>query len=134
VSESEAPDYGRSLRRLAGRLALVGGLALSLSFVLPRVPRMQVVTFRFSAAEPVRRLSASFTREGEREPASGVTLNFPGRAPASVRHEVTLPNGRYDVTVEVARDAPDGALEETSWERRVTLEGGETVLPLGDAP
>jgi hypothetical protein len=120
------------LRRWAGRIVLVGGACLMLVFFAPRVPRDQSLVFR--VGRDVRRIDASFTREGETEPRRGVTLEFQGSAPPSVTRSVSLPNGSYVVAVEIQRQAAEGEPSETRYSRRVTLEGGETVLALEPAP
>jgi len=129
------PLERRPVRRLLARVALVGGIALAVSLVLPATPREQQLVFRFgSDSAAVRRLELSFTKRGEREPESGFTLNFPTGAPGRARHTVSLPNGDYVVTGAIERRADDAGPTETSFERRVNLQGGETVLPLESPP
>jgi hypothetical protein len=45
-----------------------------------------------------------------------------------------LPNGRYLVSIDAELALSDGGVRETSHVRRVTLEGGETLLRLADTP
>jgi hypothetical protein len=148
-------------RRLIGSLALVVGLVLASLPVLSHVPREQTLVFRLEDRS-VTRLDASFTQAGEPTPLGAVTLRFPDRAPRSVRHQVSLPNGEYVIAVEVESaerpgkelsepaspaegrrphigraPRPDGELSsgsqsarETSFVRRVSLQGGETVIAL----
>ncbi|MCC6903611.1 MAG: hypothetical protein IT377_31875 [Polyangiaceae bacterium] len=116
-------------RRLAARVAIVGGVAVAVSVATPWVPREQVLIYRVSGGDPVRRLKVHVTREGESEAALGATLT--GASP-SFRHGVSLPNGRYVVSVQAERALSDGGVKETSFVRRVTLEGGETILPIED--
>ncbi len=134
MTSSEAPPGKHNWRSLGARAALLIGLALAASLVFPKVPREQRVVFRLGGSTEVRELTASFTREGEHEAATGVRLSFPDRAPPSVRHTVSLPNGAYVVSVELVSRDPGGSTKETRYVRRVNLEGGETVLPLEDAP
>ena len=131
---NQPPERPQPLwRRLAARAALIGGLALLVAVVFPTVPREQTFVFRVSDASTVRRLDVSFTREGEQRPESGVTLRYPVAAPATVRHTASLENGRWLLTIGVERELSSGR-KETSFERRVTLEGGETVVVLEDSP
>jgi len=120
-------------RRIAARVALVGGLALVLTWAAPRVPHDQVLVFRLPDPGSVRRLDFSCTREGQTEPMRGATLRYPSAAPPSVRHRVSLPNGPYVFSISVERELPDGRTE-TTYRRRVNLDGGETVVALERAP
>lgn len=124
---------GSFWRRFAPRALLLLGLGIAASLLLPSLPQEQVVVFRVGGALPLRRLTVSYTRQGEAEPRGGATLSY-ATAPPSVRHTVSLPNGGYVVAVDVVRGQPDGGVRETSYVRRVNLEGGETVLPLEEAP
>ena len=128
-------DAGRSSiwRRFAPRAMLLLGLGTAAALLLPNLPEEQVVVFRVAGAD-LQRLSVSYTKEGEVEPRSGATLRFGSPPPASPSHRVSLPRGRYVVAVDVERRAGDGGAKETSYVRRVNLEGGETVLPLEDTP
>lgn len=120
------------LRRWGARIVFMGGAAAMLVFFAPRVPRDQSVVFR--VGNDVQKLEASFTKRGESEPRRGLTLAFTQGAPRSITQSVSLPNGAYDVAVEIERRLPDGSPTETTYVRQVTLEGGETVLALEDAP
>jgi hypothetical protein len=121
-------------RRFATRAALLLGLGVVASQVLPLVPREQTLVLRVGAEPRVERVSLTYAREGEHEPLGGATLRPPAASPGSVRHDVSLPNGSYLVTIAVERRAADGGTRETSTERRVTLQGGEVVLPVEDSP
>lgn len=120
------------VRRWAARILLAGGAAAMLVFFAPRVPRDQSLTFRVGS--DVQKLEASFTKQGEIEPRRGLTLSFGQGAPRSIRQSVSLPNGAYQVAVEIERRASDGSPTETTYLRQVNLEGGETVLALEDPP
>lgn len=138
------PDQSRrSFRRRAAALILALGIGVAAMPLLEHVPREQTLVFRLDG-EPIRRLEVSWTPRGGDEPAGGVTLTFAERAPRTVRQTVKLPNGEYQLAIEVERDAtprgegasdatvdPSRRGEETSWVRRVILEGGETIIPLG---
>jgi len=152
MSSTTSAAPGR--RQLIGRLILLVGLGLASLPVLARVPREQTLVFRLNDRS-VTRLEASFTPVGETAPLGAVTLRFPDRAPRSVRHQVTLPNGDYTIAVELESTEHSGAelappaprasgrgasdsepstgsesTRETSSVRRVSLQGGETVIPL----
>ncbi|GMV17671.1 MAG: hypothetical protein HS104_12705 [Polyangiaceae bacterium] len=119
-------------RRFGPRALLLLGLGAAAALLLPSLPQEQVLVFRVGA--PVRRLTVSYTREGEVEPRSGATLSYTSAPTESVRHSVSLPNGRYVVSLDVERATADGGVRETSYVRRVNLDGHETVLPLEDTP
>jgi hypothetical protein len=117
-------------RRAAARLVLVVGLALALVSLLPQLPREQTLVFRVPESH-VQRLDVSFTPHGEEQASGGFTLSFSGSAPHHVRHQVDLPNGDYELSIELTRDGNEGRRDqETSFVRRVTLAGGETIISL----
>lgn len=125
------PAEPSAWRARAARVALVLGFAVAAAVLLRRAPAEQELVFRLEdGAGAVRELSASWRPEGEPEASGGVELRFDARAPRNVRHRVSLPNGRYEVAVEVVRQEADAALSHTTTTRRVNLEGGETVIPL----
>ncbi len=72
-------------------------------------------------------LDASWTREGHGEPLGGVKLTFRERAPRHVRHQFSSPNGDYSLAIRLRGERGD---PETTYSRRVTLTGDETVVPL----
>jgi hypothetical protein len=124
-------DERSSWRRRVARVVFVGGFIAAALVLHGRVPADQELVFRLEDdAASVREIEATWTPEGEREASGGVELRFDDRAPRSVRHRVSLPNGRYEVAVEVVRQTGDAALSHTTTTRRVNLEGGETVIPL----
>ena len=116
-------------RRTLSRLLLVGGIALALTQVLPSMPHEQSLVFRMKDPS-VQRLQATWTPEGEHEALGGVTLSFGDAAPREVRHRVKLPNGRYEIAVDLQRAEGDSGLSSRSTTRRVNLEGEETVISL----
>lgn len=131
--EGEAVPSPPAWRRLGARLVLVGGVALAASWLAQYLPRDQELVFRIPDPSSIRRLDLSLTRDGEKAPENGVTLNFPSAPPSSIRHRTSLPNGRYQIAISVRRQLPDGP-EETSWVRRVSLDGGETLVVLEGSP
>ncbi len=125
------PRPAPAWRRRVARIVLVVGAALAASQLLARAPQEQNLDFRLGETrKQVRRIDATWTPAGGHEPAGGVSLSFPSQAPAHVRHRVSLPNGSYDLAVEITREERAGELTHTTSNRRVTLEGGETVIPL----
>lgn len=126
-------ERGSGWRRRLARVLLIAGVGIALARFLPSLPRDQSLVFSIGADRSrVRALEATWTREGETEALGGVELRFADAAPSRIRHRVRLPNGRYEVAVELATE-DDGGLAHTSTTRRVTLEGGETVIRL-DSP
>jgi hypothetical protein len=118
-------------RARAARIALVLGFVAAAAVLMRHAPAEQELVFRLDDGPgAVREISATWRPEGDREASGGVELRFDARAPRTVRHRVSLPNGRYDLDVEVVRQEPDAALSHTTTTRRVNLEGGETVIPL----
>ena len=125
-----APPKPGPIRRVAARLVLVVGLGLALVSLLPQLPREQTLVFRVQENH-VQRLAVSFTPQGEREARGGFTLSFPGSAPSRIRHQLELPNGDYELSIELTRDLLGARRDqETSFVRRVTLDGGETIISL----
>jgi hypothetical protein len=134
-------------RRLALVALLVGGL-LVVCTADRDLPREQTLIFRPPAEllnAPVR-LSATITRAGDSEARGGFTLSRPSGDRSELRHTFRAPNGEYVVTVDfVAPDAsasttgravaPPGGPEEEKREtpsvHRVTLRGGDVVVPIG---
>ena len=128
MTASKAPPG--PVRRAAARLVLVAGLGLALVSLLPQLPREQTLVFRVQENH-VQRLAVTFTPQGEREARGGFTLSFPSRAPSPIRHQLEIPNGEYELSIELTRDVRGVSREpETSFVRRVTLDGGETIISL----
>lgn len=149
--------FGAARGRIA-RFILIAGLLLAASRVLPSIPREQILLFQLEGSGVVRRLDATWTASGSKEPAGGVSLNFPSPPPRSVRHTLSLPNGPYELAISLERSpetvAPDTANVQskrdpvaaeapsrvrsdvrpsplpTHYVRRIQLEGGETVIRL----
>jgi hypothetical protein len=120
-------------RRAAARAVLILGAALIGGLVARSAPREQVLVFRFQGSPASKELAATWTPVGDQEPAGGVTVQLSSPTPREVRHKVSLPNGEYVVDLEFhgAGDPSPDLGAETRTERRVTLEGGETVIYLG---
>jgi hypothetical protein len=128
------------LRSLLARVVLIGGIALVASLVARSSPHDQTIVVRLNSRQ-VTRVSGVITRQGESEPAAGFSQDFPGASPGRVRHTFSAPNDTYIVVITLV-DRPDPAGEakrgagggerpipiETSFERRVSLAGGEVLV------
>lgn len=114
-------------RRRVSRVLLAVGAAVIALHLFERAPRDQVLVFRIAPDQRVQQLSATWTPHGDVEPAGGVTLHFGDTSPARVRHALRAPNGDYLLTV---RLNPRDVAKQTTVVRRVTLQGGTTVVPL----
>jgi hypothetical protein len=108
-------------------VALVGGVALIATLLSRSAPHDQVIVIRLP--EKVARVAAVVTREGDLEPSAGFSQDFPNGSPRTVRHEFSAPNDAYIVVITLS-DASVGASipHETSYERRVSLVGGELTI------
>jgi hypothetical protein len=124
------------------RAILVVGLLLALVPLSQRAPRTQVVVLdvpeRFRDGET--RVEVSWTRDGDADPLGGFTMTFPEGAPASLRREISAPDGKYrlDVSLErskdrVSRGGPAGPAR-VEFTRQLSLNGGEVRVLLEDTP
>lgn len=142
-----AADGDRAWKRRLSRAILLLGVGAAAAIALPSIPRSQEMVFQLGTdRSDVRRIDASWTRAGEREPFGGVTLRFAGTAPRAVRHSLSVPDGEYVLAIDVERAetsqpprgtldpgvaAPDPArLSSTHYVRRIHLQGGETTIAL----
>lgn len=118
------------LRSLLARVALVGGGALVATYVARSAPHDQTLAIR-AGSRDLERLSGLVTRVGDEEPTVGFTETFPGSSPRTIRHSFSAPNGTYIVVITLAeRRAGDlnPIPTETTFERRVSLVGGEVIV------
>src|SRR5690606_28107010 len=94
-------DAGQSLwRRRLARLLLVGGIALAATQLLGGIPKEQELVVRLQTPVAVRTLNATwFDTEGQE--VGGVTLHFPAGRKRTIRHHVELPDGSYEIHVEL---------------------------------
>jgi hypothetical protein len=134
------------LRPIHARILLVTGILLALLPLSRRTPHAQTLVLQVPTwfRETESRLEVSWTRDGDAEPLGGFTMTFPEGAPASVRREISAPDGKYrlDVTLERAKRgnvpgkrADAGrrpALVEIT--RQLSLNGGEVRVLLEDTP
>lgn len=117
-------------RSLLARVTLVGGIALVSTYLARTAPHDQKLAIRCGAHD-VRHLAAAITRQGDDEPTAGFSQEFPRGSPSLVRHTFSAPNGTYIVVITLT-DHLTGDLNpiptETTFERRVTLVGGEVIV------
>ncbi len=129
------------LRSLLARVILVGGVA-SVAVILARdAPREQTLTLRLGELQ-VTRVDGVVTRsedsdDGERDPIAGFSRDFRGHSPRFVHHTFSAPNGTYSIVITLRPAPAEGAARagdtspipsETSFERRVSLLGGEVIV------
>ncbi|HRG96126.1 MAG TPA: hypothetical protein PLR99_07760, partial [Polyangiaceae bacterium] len=108
------------------RLDVDAGVALLAAYARPKVPRDQRLRVLLGArARGARSLRIAWSTDGD--PLREATLAFPGGAPDIVTHEVRLPDGEYDVEVEI--DTQEGR---SAARKRVTLSGATATLDLRD--
>ncbi len=118
-----------SRRRLIGKLLLVAGILLIVSFGMPEVPRSQTLVLDLRSHHELESVAVALTRLGQTEAARGFRL--PLRTTRQrITHVVELPHGRYDARVSL-RDRKGG---ETHLSRRVTLDGDAVTLRLSIDP
>lgn len=129
----------RSLRQRLAIIVVGLGAWFTISALAKNWPKEQTIAFRLSdglAHEPLR-LEASVTRVGDVEASAGLTIARSGSETDTPRQTLRLPDGSYVVAVtwELTREvrAGDSAPKEreTSSVHRVTLSGGEVVVPIG---
>jgi hypothetical protein len=143
---------GSLTRRIATRAIVVLGAVYVGGLVMRSFPHDQILIFPVGSTFPnATRFSASWRQPGDKESRGGVTLTFATPPPLQIKQHADLPNGDYQVSIEVvigsaanAEAQPAGAGEnpqtaqllsrargvQTNIERRVTLAGGETVVAL----
>jgi len=109
----------RHRRRLAP-LVLVLGLVVVGSKLFAAVPRETDIRYDLGPShEEVRELRIAYELEGSA--FRDVVLRYPGGAPRTVRHELDLEPGRYEIEVMLVRD--DGARSEVRRALRAPAEG-----------
>ncbi len=131
-------EGSRAWKRRISRALMLAGLVVVAIVVLPSLPHAQQIVFRLGDDhDDVRRIDATWTRAGEREPLGGVTLRFTPPAPRSVHHDLSVPDGDYVLAIDVEHvetsRAGQGTLPGAAtahYVRRVRLHGGETTVAL----
>ncbi len=112
---------------VALRLLLILGLAAIGIFFVQSLPRDVVLVYALDAPAAIRSVEVEVRREGV--PVRHAEWRLPDGAPAQLRHPVRLPDGTYEVSVRVARDA--GAAR-TARLPLVVVESGPVVLAVHD--
>ncbi|HVW30666.1 MAG TPA: hypothetical protein VHC69_35160 [Polyangiaceae bacterium] len=128
------------LRPIHARILLVVGLLLSFLPLSRKTPRQQTVVLdvpeRFRDGEA--RVDVSWTRNGDTEPLGGFTMTFPEGAPASLRREISAPDGKYRLDVSLERSRKRGPAGGgpvcVEFTRQLSLNGGEVRVLLEDTP
>jgi hypothetical protein len=125
------------IRRRVALVFLALGAVLAFRTIHQDLPREQTLVFRLDhslRAAPLS-LTATITRAGESEARNGFTLTRTGGERADPRQTFRAPNGDYVLTVDwnPLGDGTSRPAEkrETSSVHRVTLEGGDIVVPIG---
>ena len=118
------------LKSLLARVTLVGGVVLVSTYLGRSAPHDQKLAIRCSSHD-VTHLTGVITRKGDDEPSAGFSQDFPRGAPSLVRHTFSAPNGTYIVVI-TFKERLTGDLNpiptETTFERRVSLVGGELII------
>jgi hypothetical protein len=131
------------LRSLLSRVVLVGGIASVGTYLGKSAPHEQSVAVRVGGRE-LTRIQGVVTRLGDDEPTAGFSQNFSETSPppSLVRHRFSAPDGTYIVVISCTERVEAGGaagtsgsggkdaskLIETSFERRVSLAGGEVIV------
>ena len=118
------------LKALLARIILVGGIALVASYVARRAPREQTLAIR-AGSRDLMRVDCAITRLGDDEPTAGFSQTFSDVAPRIIRHEFSAQNGNYTVVItfnERTTGEPSPIRAETTFERQVSLVGGEVII------
>lgn len=118
------------LKAWLARAVLVGGVAFVASYVGRSAPHDQTIAVR-SRGRELMSVEGAITRLGDDEPTAGFSQTFPERAPSVVRHTFSAQNGTYIVVITL-KERLAGDLNpisaETTFERRVSLVGGEVIV------
>lgn len=119
-------------RRRAAVLFLAIGVALGVTTIGREVPREQTLIFRLdrSLERAPYELRVSLTRVGDSEAAAGMSIRGDGHEAGDPRHTFRVPDGDYVVSIDFAWRSDAAKEGETTRVERVTLAGGETIVPL----
>lgn len=120
------------LKSLLARVILVGGVALVGSYAARSAPHEQTIAIRLGSRD-VKHLDAVITRAGDDEPIAGFSQDFPDSAarPRVFRHAFSAASGTYIVVISLKESVTGDAgpnLSETTFERQVSLVGGEVIV------
>ena len=118
------------LKSLLARATLAGGVVLLATFLARHAPHDQTIAIRWGGRE-VLHVAAVITRRGDDEPTAGFSQDFPGGSSRMVRHTFSAPSGTYIVVITFTEHATGDNNPnpiETSFERQVSLAGGEVIV------
>lgn len=121
---------GPRVKSLLARVALLGGVALTAGYLGRHLPHDQTLAIRANGRE-LERIEGVITCLGDDEPTAGFTQAFPAASPRVIRHTFSAPNGTYIVVItfkERAAGEHNPIPTETTFERRVSLVGGEVIV------
>ena len=108
-------------RRRIARLLLVAAVCFGATKIWPAVPQKSDLRIELGPQHrEIMELHLDFMRDGEH--LQSASFRFPLGAPESLRHEISLPTGRYDVRVQCRR-----ASATTSVEREIELPSSDVV-------
>jgi hypothetical protein len=121
------------LKSLLARITLLGGGALLATYVGRHAPHEQTLAVRADHRE-LERVEGVITRLGDDEPTVGFSQAFPSASPHVIRHTFSAPNGTYIVVITFKERCEDATGDlnpiptETTFQRRVSLVGGEVIV------
>jgi hypothetical protein len=122
------------LKSLLARATLLGGVALLATFAANQFPREQTLVIRLGSRD-IARIEGVVTELGDSPsddaPTAGFSRVFPDKSPSVVRYAFKAATGTYTVVISLEeRSAGDTGpkLTETTFERRVSLVGGEVIV------
>lgn len=123
------------LKSLLARATLLGGVALLATFAANQFPREQTLVIRLGSRD-IARIEGVVTELGDDHgedgaPTAGFSRVFPHKSPSVVRYAFKAATGTYIVVINLEeRSAGETGpnLTETTFERRVSLVGGEVIV------
>ena len=120
------------LKSLLARVILVGGVAAVASYAAKHAPHAQTNAKRFGSRDHTHK-DAVVTKLGEDEATAGFSQDFPtnSRPPHVLRFPFSAASGTYIVVINCIEEVTGESgpkLTETSFERRVSLLGGEVIV------
>lgn len=146
---------GGWLRPGHARAVLVVGLLASFAPLSRRAASPQSIRFELPARfrDIESRLEVSWSREGDTDALGGFTLTLPAGSPASLRRDISVPDGIYRVDITLERltegaspgkagkgDRTDKAVQpgpelgRVEFTRQLSLNGTEVRVILEDTP
>ncbi len=118
------------LKSLLARATLLGGALVLTTFASSHFPREQTLVIRLSGHD-VSRVEGVISEPGGREPTAGFSRVFPEKSPNFMRYAFKAATGTYIVVItfeERVTGETGPNLIETTFERRVSLAGGEVIV------